>query len=287
MSLNRFLASDPADRRADRRSYVIAAAIAGLSLLVRGLSVMHEIQNSVRSIALYEPWIWEGASHISLLVALPVIPFALTRAPLTGATWRWAIPANALAFLAFSAIHILLMVALRKLAYALFMDGPYEFGLADASTWLYEMRIDFFSYVLFSLGFSASRLLEQARLETEAARTEAKAGGRLMLKCGGRTLFVNPADVLRVQAAGNYVEVITAGQPQLARMTLSEMEGLLAAASPRHARVHRSHIVNLDAVREAIPARDGGLDLHLANGDVVPTSRGYRDAVDTLVSDQP
>lgn len=280
MGLNLFLASDPADRRADRRSYLIAAGLIFLSLLVRSLSATDELEQAVGSYAPIKPWIWETSSHLSLLIALPMIPLALTRAPLSTSTWRWAVPVHGLAFLAFSIAHILLMVALRKLAYGLFIDGSYTFGLADLSRWLYEMRIDFLSYVLFSLAFSASRLLEQARLETEAARTEATTGGRLMLKCGGRTLFVDPAEVLRVQAAGNYVEVFTTGQPQLARMTLSEMEGLLAAASPRHARVHRSHIVNLDAVREAVPARDGGLDLHLINGDVVPTSRGYRDAVE-------
>ncbi|MCI4644657.1 MAG: LytTR family transcriptional regulator [Hyphomonadaceae bacterium] len=281
----RFLfASDPADRRADRRSYLIAAGIVMLSLIVRGLSVSDEMENSIRSYSAIEPWIWETASHFATLVALPIIPLALTRAPLTASTWKWALPAHGLAFLAFSVTHILLMVGLRKLAYFAVMDGPYIFGLADLSTWLYELRIDLFSYVLISLGFSANRLLEQARLETEAARTEASTGGRLMLKCGGRTLFIDPGEVLRVQAAGNYVEVITAGKPQLARMTLSEMEGLLSASSQRHARVHRSHIVNLDAVREARPAGDGGLELFLSNGDVVPTSRNYRGAVDPLVA---
>lgn len=276
------IASDPADRRADKVSYLISIGIVLLSLAVRGLSVMDESERSIRTIAPIEPWIWETASHVAILMALPIIPFALTRAPLTRATWKWALPAHTLAFLAFSLIHILLMVGLRKLAYAAVMDGPYVFGLADPSTWLYEVRIDLFTYVLLSLGFIANRLLEQSRLETEAARKEATTGGRLMLKCGGRTLFVAPHEVIRVQAAGNYVEVFTAGQPQLARMTLSEMERLISSTSTRHARVHRSHIVNLDAVREAVPGRDGGMELHLTNGDVVPTSRRYRTAVDTL-----
>ena len=284
MRLDFHIASNPADRRADRVSYLISVGIVLLSLAVRGLTVMDQVELSVRSIAPIEPWIWETASHFAILVALPIIPLALTRAPLTRATWRWALPAHGLAFLAFSILHILVMVVLRKLAYAVVMDGPYVFGLADPSTWLYEMRIDLFTYVLVGLGFSANRLLEQARLETEAARSEASTGGRLMLKCGGRTLFVDPREVVRVQAAGNYVEVFTGGPPRLARMTLSEMEGLISSASTRHARVHRSHIVNLDAVREAVPGRDGGLELHLINGDVVPTSRRYRDAVDPMAA---
>ena len=284
MKLNFLVASDPADRRADRVSYLISVGVVLLSLAVRGLSVMDEMQRSVRNVAPIEPWIWESASHFAILFTLPVIPFALTRAPLTRSTWKWALPAHGLAFLTFSILHILLMVWLRKLAYDAMMDGPYIFGLAEVSTWLYELRIDLFTYVLICLGFSANRLLEQARLETEEARKEASTGGRLMLKCGGRTLFIDPADVVRVQAAGNYVEVITAGHPQLARMTLSEIEALLVSASPRHARVHRSHIVNLDTVRVAVPGRDGALDLHLSNGDVVPTSRRFRDALSPLAA---
>ena len=83
------------------------------------------------------------------------------------------------------------------------------------------------------------------------------------------------------KAASNYVEVVTPAKTYLARMTLTELGRLLEAAGGRHARVHRSHIVNLDMVKEIVPTGEGDVVLRLETGDEVSGSRRYRKAFET------
>ncbi len=47
----------------------------------------------------------------------------------------------------------------------------------------------------------------------------------------------------------------------------------------RFVRVHRSHAVNLDRIREIEPTDGGDARLHLHDGSVVPCSRRYREAL--------
>ncbi len=89
-------------------------------------------------------------------------------------------------------------------------------------------------------------LAMQNQLESRAVDEVASREHRLMLKSGGRTILLNAGDVIHAKAAGNYVEVSTAGKTHLVRMTLTELERLLEETGGSHVRVHRSHIVNLD-----------------------------------------
>ncbi|MEZ5954952.1 MAG: LytTR family DNA-binding domain-containing protein [Hyphomonas sp.] len=60
----------------------------------------------------------------------------------------------------------------------------------------------------------------------------------------------------------------------------SDRNGLAAAecsSISSHARVHRSHIVNLDRVRAISPTGEGDAVIELDTGETVPGSRRYRD----------
>lgn len=264
-----------ADQRADRRTWVYFAVFLFASFLVTSLSDQHDIQKAGLPYA-NMPWLAQATSHLVILAMTPFITFMLSRFPL--ADWRRTLPVHAVAVVMFSVVHILAMVALRKLLAPVFFGVTYDFGLTDLSTWLYEFRKDVLSYALIAAIFATNRLAEQRGMEARAAQKEASERHRLTLKSGGRTYFVDADDIIWVRAASNYVEVVTPARTYLARATLTELEKLLTAAGGSHARVHRSHLVNLEKVSEIRPTGEGDVTLTLESGDVVPGSRRYRDA---------
>jgi hypothetical protein len=264
-----------ADRRADRKTWIYFGCFLFASYLVEALSDQYELaRNGAAHPNL--PWLSQATSHGVILALTPFITFMLSRFPLAAGQWRNNLAIHVAATAGFSLVHILAMVALRKLLTPIIFGFPYEFGLRDASVWLYEYRKDILSYTLIAAIFWVSRLAEQRALDTRAAQRDATDLHRLTLKSGGRSYFVNAPDVIWAKAAGNYVEVIATGKTYLARLTLTELSRLLDAAGGRHVRVHRSHIVNLDRVSEVLPTGEGDVTLRLDTGDEVPGSRRYR-----------
>jgi two-component system LytT family response regulator len=100
---------------------------------------------------------------------------------------------------------------------------------------------------------------------------------RLVVRTGERMLLVPLHEVLHLEADGNYVKVHTASGVHLLRETLTALEGRLDPE--RFARIHRSEIVNLDAVKEIQPYFHGDLIVVLKNGERVRLSRRYRERV--------
>jgi len=89
-------------------------------------------------------------------------------------------------------------------------------------------------------------------------------GGRIFVRSSERILFLKPEEIVRVEAAGNYV-VLHAGKEQhVIRETISAMEARLAPAG--FMRISRSVIVNLACIREIQPAGSGRYSLLLKNG---------------------
>jgi two-component system LytT family response regulator len=96
---------------------------------------------------------------------------------------------------------------------------------------------------------------------------------RLIVKEGERLVFVALADVERLSAAGNYVEVFTATGRHLVRDTLSHLESRLDPA--RFVRVHRSELVAVDAIAEVQKVGHGDCVVVLRSGAGVRVSRRY------------
>lgn len=118
--------------------------------------------------------------------------------------------------------------------------------------------------------------MEQLRLEAINTKQDAKDSGRLMLKSGGRRLFIHSHEIIRAEAASNYLELETTSGHHLIRMTLTGLEKLIAQAGHTHIRIHRSHLVKLDAILELIPNGDGGANVRLRNERILPVGRKYR-----------
>ena len=265
-----------ADRHADRQTWVLVVILVFAYFLVEASSDQFDLARDGHTEWVY-PWIWQGSSHLAALIFIPIVPVMLSRFPVSASNWYRTLPAHILASMVFSACHILTMVAIRKIAQSFLSSEPYEFGLFQPEIWLYEYRKDILSYTLLALAFSTGRLLEQRALEARAAREDAHERGRLTLKSGGRTLFIQADDVIRAKAASNYVEVTTPHQTHLARMPLSELERLLHESGTGHIRVHRSYLVHTGHIQEIRPTGDGNVTILLENGAQIPGSRSYRD----------
>lgn len=98
-------------------------------------------------------------------------------------------------------------------------------------------------------------------------------GGRITLSDRGKFIVLEEADILRVEGSGSYVTVHSLHQPPITVCQyLSKFTRRLS--SDRFVRVHQSHLINLDYLREVTTA-DGYIAV-LKNGNEVPVSKRLR-----------
>jgi two-component system, LytTR family, response regulator len=98
---------------------------------------------------------------------------------------------------------------------------------------------------------------------------------RLVIRSGGRVLFLRVDELDWVEAAGNYVRLHVGQEEYLHRETMSRLEAVLDPA--RFARIHRSSIVNVDQVKELHPLFRGDYIVILRDGRRLTLSKAYRD----------
>ncbi len=104
---------------------------------------------------------------------------------------------------------------------------------------------------------------------------------RVVVPCAEGLHVLDPRDIARCEADGNYTRLYTTGGERIvAARTLKDFEELLAPH--RFERVHMSHLVNLLHVRKFLN-RDGGV-LVLADGATVPVSQRKRQQVVEAIS---
>jgi two-component system LytT family response regulator len=98
---------------------------------------------------------------------------------------------------------------------------------------------------------------------------------RFVIKAGGRVFFVRADEIDWIEAAGNYVKLHVGPEAHLFRETMNALESQLDADT--FFRVHRSHIVNIERVRELQPWFNGEYVVFLKDGTRLTLSRGYRE----------
>jgi two-component system LytT family response regulator len=120
----------------------------------------------------------------------------------------------------------------------------------------------------------AQEHLARTRGDEPAAVAPAAKPGRITVKADGRLVFLQPEEIVRVEAADNYVMLhLTAGRLML-RETMSAIETRLGTL--HFARINRSAIVHLDQIREIQPAQHGDYTVVLRDGAKLPLSRSLR-----------
>jgi two-component system LytT family response regulator len=114
-------------------------------------------------------------------------------------------------------------------------------------------------------------LLAMLGKPAEAARPV----GRIAIKSGEGIVILRTDEIHWVEAAGNFVKFHCAGgKTWLHRETMNGLEARLD--SERFVRIHRSTIVNIEAVKELQPLFHGDSVVILRDGSELTLSRSYR-----------
>ncbi|HEY0304522.1 MAG TPA: LytTR family DNA-binding domain-containing protein [Longimicrobiales bacterium] len=102
-----------------------------------------------------------------------------------------------------------------------------------------------------------------------------------MLRGVGRELRLLRAQTVDwIEACGNYVFLHVGNERHLYRQTMSALETRLDPAM--FVRIHRSTIVNVNALEALEPIYAGDYEVRLKGGEIVRMSRNYRDTLERL-----
>ena len=103
---------------------------------------------------------------------------------------------------------------------------------------------------------------------------------RIACKAKGRILFLDLAEIVAVQAEGNYVSLQHRPNPCLLRESLSSIAEKLKPYG--FIRIHRSVVVNISAVEEIQPLPTGEYRLRVKGGKNYLVTRPYKDNLKDL-----
>jgi two-component system, LytTR family, response regulator len=111
----------------------------------------------------------------------------------------------------------------------------------------------------------------------KSVRDERLYAERLLVKTGGRVVFLRTVEIDWIEAQGNYLRLHKGAESYLIRQTMAEMEARLSPN--RFLRIHRSSIVNIERIKELHPMFHGDYHVVLQNGIRLTLSRNYRHRV--------
>ncbi len=97
---------------------------------------------------------------------------------------------------------------------------------------------------------------------------------RIAIKAKGRILFIDPADVVTVEAQGNYVLLRRMSGTDLLRESMSAVAEKLRPYG--FVRIHRSVLINASFVEEIHPWTTGEYVLRIKGGKEFNVSRTYK-----------
>jgi two-component system, LytTR family, response regulator len=102
----------------------------------------------------------------------------------------------------------------------------------------------------------------------------------IAIKAKGRILFINPGDVVAVQAEGNYVSLQRESDSYLLRESISRVAEKLKPYG--FIRIHRSALVNTTFVVEIKPYSAGKCGLRVKGGKEYAVTSAYKKNLKTL-----
>jgi len=101
-----------------------------------------------------------------------------------------------------------------------------------------------------------------------------RASERITVKADGRIVFLKPTEIIRVEAADNYVLLHLVDSRLMLRETMAAIEDRLGSAD--FARINRSAIVQIAQIKEIQPAQHGDYTVVMRDGTKLPLSRSLR-----------
>jgi hypothetical protein len=224
------------------------------------------------------PILDESTSALVIICLLPLLKHSVDVLSTTGDR-RIAFIVITLAMIAYGLLHITFMVLLRKLTYGAF-SGSYSFAWDDqfAGEFRKDLVSAFMIAVVFWLIDRRSDSAKHARVDQQAAPEMPRS--EIWLRDGSNSIRVDPAQIILVSSAGNYVEFTLPGRRYLIRGTLIGEEERLRPFG--FARVHRTKLVNIGRIVAIEKRPNGDFVAKMDTGDAVSVSRRYKDAVARL-----
>ena len=123
----------------------------------------------------------------------------------------------------------------------------------------------------------AARLIRALRQFEVTAKRQAS---RIAFKAKGKILFLDLAEIVAVEAEGNYVSLRHRSNPYLLRVSLSAMAEKLKPYG--FIRIHRSVVVNISSVEEIQSLPTGEYRLRVKGGKEYLVTRTYKDSLRDL-----
>ena len=151
-----------------------------------------------------------------------------------------------------------------------YSDERFGHCLAKALTYIRTQKHEEMSSRLLAL-------LEQTQPEQRAVsqpQNSSRYLERLLIKVGGRVIFLPTEEINWIEAAGVYVQLHVGTRKYLHRAALGGLESQLDPK--RFIRIHRSTIVNTLCVKELYLHSHGDYITVLKDGTELKLSRGYR-----------
>jgi len=117
--------------------------------------------------------------------------------------------------------------------------------------------------------------LLRALLNSDEPNFQAHNRQRIVVRNAGHVYFIQPSEIIWVEANGDYVTLHANDRDHLLRDTMHNMEKRLSGYGFR--RIHRSNIVNLNCIAELIANDSGDYQVVLKDKQILKLSRSYRD----------
>lgn len=245
---------------------------AGLNMWTR----LHDQPGLVAAGRTWEVVTWEVSSAVVTILLLSFVARVVHRAVGALPSIGRAFALHLAGLAGFFLLHVGGFVLVRSAAYAA-MGSRYRFG--EFGAWLYELPKDAVSYAILAAIMTVALLRPRASASIPQAPDAPHPA--IPIREGSRTHYARPDEILAVSSAGNYVEWhLEDGRKPLTRASLAAIEAQLAPLG--FIRTHRSWLVNRRRVIAIAATRSGDHQLTLAGGVIVPGSRRYAAAFETL-----
>mgnify|MGYP006428348139 CR=1 FL=1 len=267
----------PWRRRFEYGFWIVLYTVNGVA---NSVTVALDLERRGVDAAAWEAAVWESSSALSMLLLVWPVVWFTRRFPLQWEGLGYRTGLHVAAGIGYSLAHVVLMVAMRKFAYAL-ASTEYSFGHWPSELF-YEYLKDARTYagvvlIIEGYRFVLRRLQGEARWPDSASpeiESEPSRPSRFLVKMLGREFLLPAERIEHAGASGNYVNLHVDGRDYPLRSTMKDLMANLDAE--RFRRAHRSYIVNLDFVAQIEPIDSGDARITMRDGAVLPCSRKFR-----------
>jgi hypothetical protein len=243
---------------------IAAGCVNVLSAAQRGATGWAELRGPVLD---------ELTSAMIIICLLPLLKRSIDGLSTIGDR-RIALIVIALSMIAYALLHITFMVALRHLVYGL-LGSAYDFHWRDQ--YVTEFRKDLVSAFMIAVVFWLIDRKKAVAEPVAAQRPPDAQRPEIWLRDGAKSIRVDPAQIISVASAGNYVEFALVDARHLIRGTLAGEECRLKQFG--FVRIHRTRLINTMRVVAIETRSNGDFVAKMDTGEMIAGSRRYRDAV--------